>query len=274
MLTGLAEADILVAVSLDGAASDNDRRRLFRDGRGSHAAAEAGLRVLTSERFRHLFVGFLSVIDLRSEPLAVYDALTAWDPPALDLLLPHQTWQDPPPDGARYAAWLSEVFDKWYHADSGTGIRIFDEIIAVLLGARTGTTAIGAGPVQHVTVESDGSIEADDILKITYAGAPATGLDLGRHSFDDYLAAPEIRERQKGIEALCDECRACAVVEVCGGGTYPHRYRPGSGFQNRSAYCDDLKSLIDHIRTTVITDIGESRDRDAPEWPGSGWGHE
>jgi len=264
LLAGLDEAGILVAVSLDGGAPDNDRRRVFRDGRGSHDAAAAGLRALTTGRHRHLFVGILSVIDLESDPLAVYEALAAWDPPMLDLLLPHRTWEDPPPPGARYAAWLSEVFDRWYHSDSGTGVRVFDEIIAVLLGARTGTTAIGAGPVQHVTVESDGTIEADDILKIAYPRAPVTGLHLDRHSFDDYLAAPEMRERQKGIAALCDECRVCPIVEVCGGGTYPHRYRPGSGFQNPSAYCDDLKRLIGHIRTTVVADTRTAQDRDIP----------
>ncbi|NUR26944.1 MAG: FxsB family radical SAM/SPASM domain protein [Catenulispora sp.] len=255
MLAGLDEAGMLVAVSLDGGQADNDRHRRFRDGRGSHEAVAAALRTVTSERFRHMFVGVLGVIDLESEPRAVYETLAAWDPPTLDLLLPHRTWEDPPPAGARYAAWLSEVFDTWYGSGSGVRVRIFDEIIAVLLGARTGTTAIGAGPVQHVTVETDGTIEADDILKIAYAGAPATGLNLRGHSFDDYLAAPAMRERQNGIEALCRECRDCPVVEVCGGGTYPHRYRPGHGFANPSAYCEDLKVLIRHVRDTVIADL-------------------
>ncbi|MFL6110391.1 MAG: FxsB family cyclophane-forming radical SAM/SPASM peptide maturase [Catenulispora sp.] len=253
MLAGLDALGILVAVSIDGDASDNDRRRRFRDGRGSFESVAAGLRLLTSARYRHLFVGVLSVVDLAADPLAVYAALTAWDPPAIDLLLPHRTWADPPPAGARYAAWLAEVFDRWYHSGSELGIRLFDEIIAVLLGARTGTTAVGAGPVQHVTVESDGTIEADDILKIAYPGAPATGLDLDRHSFDDYLTTPALRERQSGIAALCRECRDCPIVGICGGGNYPHRYRPGTGFSNPSAYCDDLKGLIKHIRDTMIT---------------------
>lgn len=255
MLEGLDALGILVAVSIDGSASDNDRRRRFRDGRGSFDAVSTGLRMLTSERFRHLFVGFLSVIDLESDPLAVYEALTVWDPPTVDLLLPHRTWADPPPPGARYAAWLSEVFDHWYRSGSATGVRVFDEIIAVLLGARTGTTAIGAGPVQHVTVETDGSLEADDILKIAYPGAPETGLTLAHHSFDDYLATPALLDRRSGIDALCRECRECPIVGVCGGGTYPHRFRPGHGFANPSAYCHDLMAVISHIKEAIIGDL-------------------
>lgn len=259
MLEGLDALDILVAVSIDGSASDNDRRRRFRDGRGSHEAVSAGLRAVASERFRHLFVGILSVVDLESDPLAVYEALTEWDPPLVDLLLPHRTWADPPPPGARYAAWLSEVFDRWYRSGGATGIRMFDEIIAVLLGARTGTTAIGAGPVQHVTVETDGSLEADDILKIAYPGAPATGLTLRTHSFDDYMRAPALKDRRSGIDALCRECRECPIVGVCGGGTYPHRFRPGHGFANPSAYCHDLMAVISHIKDAIAGDLSGRR---------------
>ncbi|MEY9932668.1 uncharacterized protein ABH926_007319 [Catenulispora sp. GP43] len=259
MLEGLEALDILVAVSIDGTASDNDRRRRFRDGRGSHEAVSAGLRAVASDRFRHLFVGILGVVDLESDPLAVYEALTEWDPPLVDLLLPHRTWADPPPPGARYAAWLTQVFDRWYRSGSGTGIRMFDEIIAVLLGARTGTTAIGAGPVQHVTVETDGSLEADDILKIAYPGAPATGLTLAGHSFDDYMAAPALIDRRSGIDALCRECRECPIVGVCGGGTYPHRFRPGHGFANPSAYCHDLMAVISHIKDTIASDLSGRR---------------
>jgi uncharacterized protein len=37
------------------------------------------------------------------------------------------------------------------------------------------------------------------------------------------------------------------VVRICGGGLYAHRYRTGTGFDNPSVYCSDLKALITQV---------------------------
>lgn len=255
-LDALDRLGVLISVSLDGAADSHDRHRRFRNGEGSHAAAAAGLAELTSESYRHLFVGLLSVVDLESDPIETFAALTAWRPPDIGFLLPHRTWADPPPPGARYGSWLARIFDVWYPTvPRTTGVRILDEIVAVSLGARTATTAIGAGPVQYVTVESDGTIEADDILKVAYPGAPETGLNIATNDLDSFLRSPALRDRIPGTESLCRQCQACEIVEVCGGGTYAHRYRPDSGFDNPSVYCDDLKMLIRHVQNTLLTQL-------------------
>ena len=247
---------VLVAVSLDGGADANDRHRRFAGGGGSYAAAATGLGLLTSERYRHLFVGLLSVVDLEADPLETYAALAAWQPPDIGLLLPHRTWADPPPPGARYGSWLARVFDAWYPTvPRVTGVRIFDEIIAVSLGARTATSALGAGPVQYVTIESDGTIEADDILKVAYPGAPETGLNIAVDDLNAFVHSESMRLRAPGTESLCPQCQECRIVKVCGGGAYPHRYRPGAGFGNPSAYCDDLTLLIQHVQKAMATQL-------------------
>ncbi|MEE4543080.1 FxsB family cyclophane-forming radical SAM/SPASM peptide maturase [Streptomyces sp. V4-01] len=261
LLTGpvLDELDrlgVMVAVSIDGEAADNDRHRVFRDGRGSHEAAAAGLRRLTSPAYRHLFVGLLCVVDLAADPLRTLAALESWRPPTVDFLLPHRTWADPPPQDARFGAWLATVFDAWFPRNPrDMSIRVFDEIIAVALGARTGTASIGAGPVEYVTVETDGTIESDDTMKVAFPGAPRTGLDIAVNDFADFLASPGIRARRPGVAGLCSQCRSCAVVDVCGGGAYAHRHRPGFGFANPSAYCADLFHLISHIRNTILDEL-------------------
>jgi uncharacterized protein len=61
--------------------------------------------------------------------------------------------------------------------------------------------------------------------------------------------------RQIGADGLSAECRACPVMEICGGGLYPHRYRQGEGFRHPSVYCADLKKLITHVRKRVISDL-------------------
>ena len=51
------------------------------------------------------------------------------------------------------------------------------------------------------------------------------------------------------------QCRACPVMDICGGGLYPHRYREGAGFRNPSVYCADLLRLITHVQERVIGDL-------------------
>jgi uncharacterized protein len=171
------ELGISVGVSLDGVAQDHDRHRRFRSGRGSHAAVAAGLQRLTDPCYRPLFSGLLCTIDLRNDPLITYGALAAFEPPRIDFLLPHGTWESPPPGrvpGAPetpYADWLIAVFDHWYPAPR-TRIRLFEEIMSLILGAGSRAEMVGLSPSRLVVIETDGAIEQGDTLKAAYHGAP------------------------------------------------------------------------------------------------------
>jgi uncharacterized protein len=259
-LSAFRRLGIGVGVSLDGSAAAHDRHRKFHDGRGSHTAVAAALALLASARYRDMFSGLLCVIDLHSDPLATYRALLAYGPPKVDFLLPHGTWEAPPPgrvaDPAEtpYADWLIAVFDEWYQRPR-TRVRLFEEIIRALLGGTSGAESIGAGPVNVVVVETDGAIEQVDTLKAAFHRAPHTGLHVARDSFDEALRLPEIAARQMGVRALCAQCQECRFRQACGGGLYAHRYRATTGFANPSVYCPDLMRLIDHIRKTVQADV-------------------
>ena len=160
---------------------------------------------LASDEFRHLFSGLLCTIDTRNDPLATYQALLAYQPPAADFLLPHATWGSPPPGrgpgtaGTPYASWLITIFDHWYHSPRPRlNIRLFTEIIHLLLGGASETEVVGLSPVAVLVVETEGSIQEEDVLKAAYSGAPATGLHVMRHSFDDALLRPSVAARQIG----------------------------------------------------------------------------
>lgn len=254
------ELDVRVGVSLDGAAESHDRHRRFASGRGSYAAVSASLRRMHQERFQHLFSGLLCTIDLHNEPVATYEALVAFDPPRIDFLLPHGTWDTPPPgrspDAADtpYADWLIAIFDHWY-ANPRTGIRLFEEIMQLLLNGTSSGETVGLAPARMVVIETDGSIEQVDTLKAAYDGAAMTGLHVARDSLDAALLLPGVVARQLGTMALAAQCRVCPVHQVCGGGNYTHRYRPGTGFANPSVYCPDLMRLIGHIREVMRADV-------------------
>ncbi|WSG14155.1 FxsB family radical SAM/SPASM domain protein [Nonomuraea sp. NBC_01738] len=255
-----AEFGVRVGVSLDGPATAHDRHRRTPSGQGSHAAVSAAIHRLAARD--GLFAGLLCTVDPRNDPVAVYEELLSYRPPVVDFLLPHGNWTAPPPGrvsgdpATPYADWLIAVFERWYGAaERPCEVRIFDGMLSLLLGGRSGTEGLGPEPSRAVVVETDGAIEQTDALKSAYEGAPGTGLHVGSSSFDDVLALPGIAQRQPPSAT----CAACPVLRVCGGGHYAHRYREGSGFDQPSVYCPDLFRLIGHVRGRVAGDLARLR---------------
>ncbi len=243
---------IKVGISLDGDRAANDRHRRYADGRSSYDKVIAAVGLLGEKRYRALYAGLLCTIDIANDPVTTYDALRALDPPLIDFLLPHATWDNPPVRPAdqetAYADWLIAIFDHWISGRHRVPVRLFESIIETTHGGASLTEAMGLSPSDLVVIETDGSLEQADSLKTAYDGAPATGLDIFRHSLDAAARHSGIAARQEGLAGLCAKCRACPVVTSCGGGLYAHRYRTGTGFANPSVYCDDLMKLINHVR--------------------------
>jgi uncharacterized protein len=244
---------VLVGISLDGDRAANDLHRRYANGRSSYDQVLRAVALLRQERYRDIFAGLLATVDVRSDPVAVYRALVALEPPNLDFLLPHGTWDSPPPGAGEpglteYADWLIAVFGEWTRDGRGVPIRMFQSIIATSSGGGSATESLGLAPSDVAVIETDGTIEQADSVKVAYDGAPETGLDIFRHPLDAAAAHPAVTARQRGLAGLSATCRQCPVVTSCGGGLYAHRYRTGSGFANPSVYCADLEKIITHVR--------------------------
>ncbi|MFJ6695545.1 FxsB family cyclophane-forming radical SAM/SPASM peptide maturase [Streptomyces sp. NPDC091272] len=262
VLDALAAARIRVGLSLDGGTAALNSRRTDHAGRPSWPAASRAARLL-ADRHPASYAGLLCTIDVTSDPREVYESLCALGPPALDFLLPHRNWGDARPGRHRpapvpYGDWLIRAFELWWGAADGQRprIRLFTEVVALLLGGDSAAESVGLSPLAAVVVDTDGSIEQVDSLKSTYPGAPATGLDVGRNTFDEALRHPGIAARHLGARALPGTCRRCPVVRVCGGGNYAHRYHaPGNDFQHPSVYCADLEHFIRHVAGRVAEQL-------------------
>jgi uncharacterized protein len=257
-LDALAAAGIRVGVSLDGGREANDRHRRFANGRGSFPAVDRALRLLA--RRPASFAGVLAVIDLQNDPIEVYEAIREYAPPAMDVLLPHHNWQTPPrrtagvPD--EYGRWLARLFDHWWSATGPVvGIRLFEELLVLLMGGASTTESIGLSPVAALVFDVDGTMEQVDTLRSAFAGAAATGLNVFHDPIDTAMRHPGIQARQSGADGLCATCRSCPLHRICGGGYYPHRFDARNGFDNPSVYCEDLKYLIGHVRSRLRADV-------------------
>ena len=244
---------VLVGISLDGDRTANDLHRRYANGRSSYDRVLRAVALLREDRYREIYAGLLATVDIRSDPVAVYRALAALDPPNLDFLLPHGTWDSPPPGAgepgaAGYADWLIAVHGEWTRDGRRVPVRMFESIIDTSYGGVSATESLGLAPSDVAVIETDGTIEQADSIKVAYDGAPATGLDIFRHPLDAAAAHPAIKARQLGMAGLSATCQQCPVVTSCGGGLYAHRYRTGSGFANPSVYCADLEKIITHVR--------------------------
>jgi uncharacterized protein len=251
---------VKVGISLDGGRPANDLHRRYLDGRSSYNQVIRAINLLREDRYRDLYQGLLCTIDIRNDPVAVYESLVALEPPRIDFLLPHATWDEPPfrplDAGAEtaYADWLIQIFDRWSKAPGQVSVRLFDSIIRTSRGSGSLTEAIGTTPSNLVVIESDGTYEQADSLKASYEDASKTGFNVFTTDLDIVAGHPGIEARQSGLAGLSAKCRSCEVVSSCGGGLYAHRYRSDNGFDNPSVYCLDLMKLVNHIRANTSHD--------------------
>lgn len=261
MLDMLARCDIRVGVSLDGDRTATDRHRRYPSGQGSYESVARACELLRSADYRHIYGGLLCTVGLENDPVSTYEALAALGPPQIDFLLPHGTWTAPPPsrppdESTPYADWLLHAFRRWTLAPKPRpSVRVFNAIITLLFGESTHAATIGLAPSAVVVIDTDGAIKQVDALYAAYDGAADTGLSVLTDDLDTALDHPTTVATQIGLLALSDQCRACRVRDVCGGGYYPHRYRAGDGFRNPSVYCPDLLALITAIRDHVEAEV-------------------
>jgi uncharacterized protein len=257
-----------IGVSLDGPRAINDRHRKDTCGSSSFDRVLAGLKILTdSKRAQGVFSGILAVIDVESDPVEVYDFLRDFGPRTIDFLLPDATHDAYPPgkgafEHTPYADWLIRLFDHWWQDKKQVPIRLLDNIVALLLGGSCDTEYLGLQSVDLIVIESDGSLEAVDTLKVAYDGAPVLNLNIFESSFDDAIRHPFILSRMLGAESRSNRCQACPLLHVCGGGYLPHRYSSAQRFANPSVYCHDLAKLILHIRHAIKDSVSIAAERE------------
>jgi uncharacterized protein len=256
----LRELDIRFGISLDGPESINDANRVDHRGRGSYARVRRAIDlVLADSRVDDLFGGVLSVINLDADPLEIYDLYRCLGIRSADFLLPDGNYYNPPAGliagstDTPYADWLIRLFIKWFSDDDPTlRIRIFEDIIGLIFGLPIGMDDLGGGGNGAIVIESDGTIEPVDFLKVCGDRFTKTDLNVADSDIADAYQSELIRISLADGSMLCKKCQQCPVKAVCGGGYLPHRYSVVNGFDNPSVYCHNLMRLIIYIQQKVV----------------------
>ena len=169
-----------IGVSLDGTAADHDRHRRYPRRAGAATPRSTGrCDCCASRSTARRYAGLLCTVDPDTDPVACYEALLAFEPPAIDFLLPHANWSEPPrpADGAghpvRATGWSRSSTAGTARPPGDPGPALRGHHRACCSAAAAAREQVGLSPVGVVVVETDGAIEQVDSLKSAYPGACA-----------------------------------------------------------------------------------------------------
>jgi uncharacterized protein len=246
---------IEVSVSLDGPKEVHDQWRKDHRGRGSWADVVSGIKRLQAAG---IAPNTLTVVNPGISGLSVYDHIIRLGIRHLNFLLPDVSHDEfrfryghlgPTP----IADYLIPIFDAWYaNDDPALQVAICWELIERLVGGPGITDMFGNPKLKYVVVETDGSIESLDALKVGGDGLADTGLNSLKHGLSDLMKSQRLASLAvtQGFP-LASECAECNRAKVCGGGYLPQRYSRRRGFDNPSVWCRDLKRIFDHVEGRI-----------------------
>ncbi|HEX4977560.1 MAG TPA: radical SAM protein [Nocardioides sp.] len=255
-----------VGVSLDGPPWLHDTYRTRHDGRGSYATIMRNVERMLAGGHRSLLNGFLCVAQPAIDPTEFLDWAEEL-PAGIDVLWPIEFHHGNPPWGAgpieeyarapRYGTWFSALFLEWAARGSPVRVRLFEQTVGAVLGARPAMDALANEHLPALVVNTGGQIELNDYVRSYEDGAAETGLHVSQ-GLGAAEAHPAFRHYLDLREHRPAECTGCPVVEVCGGGFLPGRMAPGADRPvGRSVLCYDQFAFF----TTVQSVVRDARER-------------
>lgn len=243
---------IHASVSLDGPVDVHDGSRVDHAGRGSYEKTVQGLRLLQEAGMRP---GVLAVVKPGVDGARVYRHFRELGIDSIDMLLPDVSHDDREawygdPTLTPVADYLTAAFDAWFDEDDPTvQLRVFYGLLRRMLGGPLASDAFGNPPLSYLIIDTDGSIQPNDALRVCADGITLTTANVLDTGFADLArTAPLAYQLMTSGIPLCERCSVCPEVEVCGGGYVPHRYAASNQFDNPSVWCADIQVILAHVR--------------------------
>jgi len=250
-----SEYKVGIGVSCDGPEEWHDLERRDFAERGSYKQVKAAIELLAASKAVEWAV--LTVVNPQASAPSVLKHFVDLGVRQVDFLWPEYNHDSPPPwPSGTMGRYFCELFDYWYsELPKPPRIRWFENAMLLLLGGRSACDVLGPNPITDIMVESDGTWEPLDTLRICRNGMTRTGLDVRTRDVEEIWSVPLYQIGLRNQELLSETCRSCSFGQVCAGGYLPHRYRHDTGFSNPSVYCADLLAVLSHIHRRISADL-------------------
>lgn len=255
----LRRHEVSVGVSLDGPPHVHDAMRVDHANRGSYARTMRGIHTLQRGG---VTPKILCVVNPGHSGVEVYRHFRREGISWMNFLLPdvsrdnkerlYGRWGETP-----VADYLIPIFDQWFAEDDPKVIvALFWELLQSLMGGPSSSDCFGNPLMSYLIVETDGSLEALDALRVCAEDMPASGLNVLTDGLDELSkGAPLVHRAVHEGFKLCSTCKRCEFATVCGGGYLPHRYARVNGFDNPSAWCADILALLRHMQRVTVSSV-------------------
>ena len=258
--------NVQVSVSIDGNESHNSSR-VFHNNKSSFQPVLNGITKLKNE-LGNLFGGVLAVIDIRNNPIEVYDFFKQLEIKSLDLILPDFSWSNLPIRPTKlnwateselndknfietvYGRWYAQVWNRWIEDKlNPPQIRFFENIIHNIVQGHGIFEVMSNDPITLVTINTNGGFEAVDTLKSLGNGYQDLNLDIENNTLEEVMSHKKYQLRQHTENQYSSKCLKCEYLKACWGGYFPHRIDKGE--IRESIYCHDLQYIIEHIQNSI-----------------------
>jgi uncharacterized protein len=153
------------------------------------------------------------------------------------------------------------LFNAWWDDPdkSKPDIIYFTDFIQALLGYKRSDESFGDSENTVLVIETNGDIETSTALKSCGDGFTKENNNISNVPIEMAIKKSELIQLfVNSHKILCDECRQCPIVEICGGGRVNERYSELNGFNNPSIYCKDIKLVISHIQNMMLENISSN----------------
>ena len=256
----LRKHDVLVGISLDGGPNANSKRVTLK-GDPTYFMVAQKIALLKS-RAAHLFGGILCVVNFDADPAETIASLCAHNPPEIDLLYPFVTHDCVGPDRSavanEFGRWMIAAMEYWiaHPRFAETKIRVFEDALQATVSRRPQTDWFGPRSISYLVVETGGNFDLLDQLKtIGKNSSDYRNLhgNVFENSIEDAMSQGIELLAKTGGNVLPTDCIGCKWSDVCAGSHLPSRHSLHQGFNNRSVYCEGIKSLLNFAEEKLVS---------------------
>ncbi len=243
----LAENNFLVGLSLDGPKDIHDLNRVDSKGIGSHSRIEKTVELFNKYKVEYNILCVVTkAVSRHIEKVYNYYIKKGFQYlqfiPCLDELgkEPGNNPYSLIPESYEHS--LKKLFDLWYRdfkLERRISIRMFDNIVQMLMGYPPESCDMKGCCSANATVEADGSVYPCDFYVINEWKLG----DIFKNSMEDMLQGETARAFVEVSKGVPEECRQCEYISVCRGGCRRH-YEPISENSLDSNYfCSTYKGF-------------------------------